>query len=1307
MGVSRFQKLPSTDHLAFADRDAQAFARFLQSPRGGAVPAENIKLLLNEEATRAAVQISLASWLKRNARTNDTIIIFLATHGAVDDQRAYLLSYDADPDDYYDTTMSSAGLAAILSVRLKNVAHVVLLLDVDRSSRAGRIGEDLAKASRGNPTLVGLAASSAKELAQESSAFGGGHGAFTYALLNGLNGEADKDKDGTVTAGELRDYLKIAVPRLTNDRQTPTEFGEFDPSLPLSYPDKPGPAALARTRFEPALIASLSPLLPQVTLRRPDPELVLQGGHSTSITAVAFSPNGRWLASGSQDGGVKIWEAASGRELRTLPGHDQPVTALQFSPDGRWLATASEDRTVKIWDVNNSRQIRSLEGHSAIVTSVAFSPDGQLLASGGRDHTARIWEVRTGKELHVLDKHGKDVRSLAFSADNKRLATGSLDTLVKIWDTSSGREIATLQGLTDPVAALSVLDQGIVLSLSERGTVKRWDSATGQDARSIPGEADSIIAAAISPDGSRLAWANLDFEIKLQDLNAGKVTLFYAGKSDITSLAFSADSTSIAWGTADNNIRIREIGSAREIACSSNTDAMAAVAFSPDGRWLATRSSDLSVKLWDLKAERTTMIRVGEPGPPRANGAPPPRIGSTVAFSSDGWLAWGAPDKSIRVMEVATGNQMQPLISRRGNLTSAARTLAFHPNGRMLTAGAGDNTVTIWDLGRRSEPRKREEHTDAVTAVVYSPDQQWLATGSLDQTIIIRDPESGLPVKTLQSMQEDGVTALAFSPDSRWLASGGADNTVKIWEAASWSLKQTFKAHDASITSVSFSSDGKWLAAASWDRTVHVWEVTSWKEGEILSGHSGPVTALAFSPNGRLLATASWDGSARLWDPARGEERALLASTRDGEDWVAVTRKGSFDGSENGLQKLVSWRLSNQVYALDTHFEDYYTPRLVPRILAGERPQPKVALSDRNLAPDIRIVSPTLGAQLKDDTAILQVQVTDQGGGVGDVRLYHNGTLVESNKVDGAGAYKFEVNLVPGTNRFSARAFSKDLALASDDQSWFRLTAQGARGPRLHVLVVGIDQYVEPSLTLQYARKDGSAIPQYFSQHAKLRVKDVHVTELYDRKATKANILTEIDSLSRDARPEDVVLVYMAGHGVGVGQQYYFLGQEMRNEPDSTAAIQKYGISASALSNALIPNKALKQVLILDTCGAEAALSILARDGATREFPDSEIQTAKKLSEAKGRFFVAASTKKQYAVEVPELGHSVFASALLAGLGEKAPPKAFTNDGSVTILSLLQYLDTEVPRLTEKYHDGHRQNVVTNINGQDFPVAVP
>ena len=336
-------------------------------------------------------------------------------------------------------------------------------------------------------------------------------------------------------------------------------------------------------------------------------------------------------------------------------------------------------------------------------------------------------------------------------------------------------------------------------------------------------------------------------------------------------------------------------------------------------------------------------------------------------------------------------------------------------------------------------------------------------------------------------------------------------------------------------------------------------------------------------------------------------------------DWLAVTPDGLFDGSVGGMQKLVAWRLGGRMYPPDRFFTDYYSPGLLARIHAGERPRPPVAIEKLSLPPEVRIVDPTPQVTGAGDRVKVRVEVADQGGGVAEVRLYQNGRLVAAERglPTSLETYAFDVELVPGENVLNVEAESRDRVASATEHMRVTL-AKPVVKPVLHLLAVGINRYHDPAFDLGFARPDAEAIARFFEQRGSALFSAVKVTRLVDGAATRAAIVQELGRLARDARPEDVVLVYLAGHGVGLQQQFYFLPHDMRREMDETAAARKYGLPAPEIGAALRSVRALKQILILDTCQSEAALPILAEAVLTRGVPAADQKAVAMLARSEG-----------------------------------------------------------------------------------------
>jgi WD40 repeat protein len=287
-------------------------------------------------------------------------------------------------------------------------------------------------------------------------------------------------------------------------------------------------------------------------------------GHDDRVYSVAFSPNGKSLASGSQDKTIRVWDVASGTLRQTLMGHTDIVFSVAFSPDGRLLASGSPDKTIKLWDVASGRLNRTLTTHSGPVMSVAFSPDGKLLASGSQDKTIKLWDVASGTLRQTLTAHSGSVLSVAFSPDGKLLASGSYDNTVKLWDVKSRTLERTLTGDNWPVLSVAFSPDGKLLASGSNKTVKIWDVTSGILWRTLTGSGRAVTSVAISPEGKLVASGSLDNTIKLWNMISGTLTQ--------------------TLGQPEPDL--------------SDTDAAWSIAFSPDGKLLVSGNWDKTINLW-------------------------------------------------------------------------------------------------------------------------------------------------------------------------------------------------------------------------------------------------------------------------------------------------------------------------------------------------------------------------------------------------------------------------------------------------------------------------------------------------------------------------------------------------------------------------------------------------------------------------------------------------------------------------------------------------------------------------------------
>jgi WD40 repeat protein len=295
-------------------------------------------------------------------------------------------------------------------------------------------------------------------------------------------------------------------------------------------------------------------------------EVFVQLGHFGDVTSVAFSPDGKYALSGSEDQTLKLWDISSGKEIRNFTGHSRSVYSVAFSPDGKYALSGSWDGTLKLWNISSGKEIRSFTEDSDFVNSVAFSPDGKYALSGSGDNT-KLWEISSGKEIRRFTGHSDSVQSVAFSPDGKYALSGSGDNTLKLWEISSGKEIRRLTGHFDSVHSVAFSPDGkYALSGSCDKTLKLWEISSGKEIRSFTGHSRSVYSVAFSPDGKYALSGSGDKTLKLWEISSGKEIKSFTGHSDfVNSVAFSPDGKYALSGSEDKTLKLWEITSGKKI----------------------------------------------------------------------------------------------------------------------------------------------------------------------------------------------------------------------------------------------------------------------------------------------------------------------------------------------------------------------------------------------------------------------------------------------------------------------------------------------------------------------------------------------------------------------------------------------------------------------------------------------------------------------------------------------------------------------------------------------------------------------
>ena len=1067
------------------------------------------------------------------------------------------------------------------------------------------------------------------------------------------------------------------------------------------------------------------------------PQLVIPRGHNADIKLLAISSDKKWLASGDDKGTVKLWDMSTAKEVKTFDNNPElsilnGTTALAFSPDSKKLYSGIGSNLI-INDLTNAgKEIFSKKIHENSITQILLSANGKIFVTAA-DDVVKIWEADNLASPKVVAIKGKKPK-LAFDDANNLVAV----------TTGNYTQVSSSFDFTEVI--------------TNKGYITQINTATGQIIATDEFENLEKDDFYISPNGKLLAitrYENGGGTVQLLDITSKKIVKKFTGIQDssINTLSFSKDNRYMATKAGTSFLLYDLVTLQYKKTFYSNGIFTSSILFDADDTKIFEGiNSNGSVVQWNLNESKVEKV-----------------FGSSANFVKD--LAV-TPDRQSIVLLYGTSDYRGELFLQKLDLKSAGLAKI---NSAGITGKLQKSDITSAGGGRLFEPNT----VNMVDRILSNQNATAFAISNNNKILVTTDQYESQPQLSFYNV-EDGkkisdvplqtfAYALLFAKDDKILYVGyEGNNKIDKIEIKTGTILKTFVhvdsySKDRKINYMLLSKDESMLIGVndfrkmySWntatgvesklnisdpgmgfslktvpntnafvygdgDKNIQTYDLSAGKITRSLTCNSRTIGALDITSDGKFIFYSNADKSVSIWDLTK---KALVATmVFFGEkDWVIVDKAGRFDGTQTGMHYM-HYTKGLDVLPLESGYEQFYTPRLLPRILEAEDfAAPPVNIVTIKDAPKVKITAEQMQRNLtvEDDVAVfksgnervnIKVQADCPNDGVTEIRLFQNGKLVETTrnlvvedeKASERSAVKtFAVSLQPGENRFKAIAFNTERTESKPAELIVSYTALNIDLPvitaaTLHLMVVGINSYKNPKYNLNYALADATAFAEAMAGGSKDLFEKTNTIFIKDADATKDGIAAAFEKIKAVAKPQDLFVFYYAGHGVINDKNKFFLvPYDVTQLYGNDGALEQKGFSADDLQQMSKNIKAQKQLFILDACQSAGVLNaVVSSRGAAEE------KAIAQLARATGTYWLTASSSEQFASEFSQLGHGSFTYCLLQAFKGDANH----GDNKLTVKILDAYLQTKVPEITQKYK-GTAQYPVSFSYGNDFPIIM-